>query len=257
MNGQHGGFVPQASDGTQSSEPQPYPEQAYPAQPYAAQPVAPQAYPGQPGPAQPGTPQAYPAQPYPAQAGPPQVGPVPEPGVQFGQPWPDSAERSPSKPPRSPRTVWGTIKTLIGVGIVVAFAGGVFYTHVIDPDRDDAGNVRGDRSITYADVRVGDCAKLNPFIRQDSNVDVTPCTSTHNAEVVARHTMPKGDWPGEDAVDKTATTECSKQLESYAGKSADVEPIFAVPTESTWSRDRDIVCFAYRSGGGLTKSLRK
>jgi hypothetical protein len=149
---------------------------------------------------------------------------------------------------------------LFAAGIVLAFAGGVFYTHVIDPDRDDAGNVRGDRSISFEDVRIGDCANLNAVIGLDDGIEATPCTSAHNAEVVARYTMPKGDWPGQDAVDKSAETECPRGLQAYAGAAAetlDVESVFATPTSSTWSRDRDIVCFAYRSGGGLTSSLRR
>jgi hypothetical protein len=147
---------------------------------------------------------------------------------------------------------------VIGVGIVLAFIGGVFYTHVIDPDRDDAGNVRGDRSILFTDVRVGDCANLNAVLGFDTNIDATPCTNRHNAEVIARYTLPKGDWPGQDAIDKSAQTECPRHLKDYAGTPKDdIDTVFATPTESNWSRDRDIVCFAYKSGGGLTSSLRK
>lgn len=189
--------------------------------------------------------------------GPPAAGPEGYPEAQFGQPWPDSVERGPSKPPRAPRGAWGTFKLILGIGIVAAFAFGVFYTHVIDPDRDDAGNVRGDREITFADVRIGDCATLNTFIGLDNDVDVTPCTSSHNAEVVGRFTLPKGDWPGADAVDKAAKSECARLQEAYAGKTDTVSTVFAEPTESTWSRDRDVVCFAYSSGGGLTASVRR
>ncbi|GAA2861363.1 hypothetical protein Acy02nite_57870 [Actinoplanes cyaneus] len=180
------------------------------------------------------------------------------PDAQFGQPWPDSAPREPIRSLRAPRTAWGTFKMLFGAAIVLAFVGGVVYTHVIDPDRDDAGNVRGDRTISFDDVRTGDCANLNRFIGLDSDMAATPCTSAHNAEVIGIYTMPKGDWPGEEAVGETAKTECSRRLQAYTGTPADdLETVYATPTSATWSRDRDIVCFAYRSGGGLTASVRR
>ncbi len=180
------------------------------------------------------------------------------PDAQFGQPWPDSAPREPIRSLRGPRTAWGTFKALLGAAIVLAFVGGVIYTHVIDPDRDDAGNVRGDRTISFDDVRAGDCTSLNRFIALDSDIAATPCTNAHNAEVIGRYAMPKGDWPGQDAVDKSAKTECARQLKAYAGTPADdIEAVSATPTESTWSRDRDIICFAYRSAGDLTTSLRR
>jgi len=147
---------------------------------------------------------------------------------------------------------------LFGAAIVLAFVGGVIYTHVIDPDRDDAGNVRGDRTISFDDVRAGDCTNLNRFISLDSDIAATPCTNAHNAEVIGRSTLPKGDWPGDAAVEKSAKTECARQLKDYTGTPADdIDTVFATPTESTWSRDRDIICFAYRSAGGLTTSLRR
>jgi hypothetical protein len=192
----------------------------------------------------------------PSAAGQPQP---PYPGAQFGQPWPDSAPRAAFQPPKPRRGAWGWFKLLLGLGIVLAFAGGVFYTHVIDPDRDDAGHVRGDRSIAVTDVRAGDCTSLNPFLSLVGDLDVTPCSNAHNAEVIGRHTMPKGNWPGADAVDQAAKTECSSRFQAYTGTAAgtgDVDTVFATPTESTWSRDRDIVCFAYKSGGGLTSTLR-
>jgi hypothetical protein len=145
-------------------------------------------------------------------------------------------------------TICGLWLLAIAVAVVVNLSKG--------PDRDAGGTVRGERSISLNDLRAGDCVP-NIISQTGSYVDVVPCTTVHNAEVIGRITLPKGPWPGEEPVKEAAKADCDKLAKGYTGAAPDGYTMLTlVPEEGDWPRDRGVLCIAYVLKDS-TSSLRR
>ena len=145
--------------------------------------------------------------------------------------------------------ICGVWLAVIAVAVVVNIAKG--------PDRDATGTVKGERSISLQDLRAGDCLP-NVISQTGSYVDVAPCTTTHNAEVIGRITLPKGPWLGEEPTKEAAHTSCAALAEQYTGvKQPDTgfTLLTVIPEETDWPRDRGVLCIAYVARNSTT-SLR-
>lgn len=127
------------------------------------------------------------------------------------------------------------------------------------PDRDAAGAVRGERSISLEDVQPGDCIR-DISAQTGSYVTVVPCTTSHYGEVIARLTLPSGAWPGDEPVKELAHAGCDKLFVGYAGVKRDddkVTMLTAVPEELDWPAERGVVCIAKHLRLSAKDSLRR
>lgn len=132
-----------------------------------------------------------------------------------------------------------------------------------DPKRDEPGGQITESS--DADVfalQVGDClnvADLNdPEI---ATVPVSPCDQPHDAEIYAEKTLPKGDFPGDDAVQAAAEEFCIPEFESFVGIGFDQSTLDAfplTPLEDGWNMrdDRLIQCVVYTEGDPVSASFK-
>lgn len=68
------------------------------------------------------------------------------------------------------------------------------------------------------------------------------CDGAHRAEVFYTFNLPSGDYPGDDAVDDEATSQCDSQLAAYLG-GEDTDGTYSVaaltPSRETWEDDDD------------------
>jgi hypothetical protein len=138
----------------------------------------------------------------------------------------------------------------IGVAVVVNLSKG--------PDRDSTGAVRGERSISIDKLQAGDCLK-NIIAETGTYVDVVPCTTEHNSEIIGRITLPGSAGPGEEKIKKAADTGCEKLFEEYAGsKLAKTRStiLTLTPEESDWPKDRGVLCIAYHLSKATTSLHR-
>ncbi len=137
----------------------------------------------------------------------------------------------------------------IAVAVVVNLSKG--------PDRDATGAVRGERSISIEKLRAGDCLK-NIIAQTGSYVDVVPCTTAHNSEVIGRITLPSRAWPGEEQMQEAGVAGCEKLFEEYAGskpEEARSTLLAETPDVLDWPEERDVLCIAYHLRSA-TVSLR-
>lgn len=148
-------------------------------------------------------------------------------------------------------SICGLWLAAIAVAVVVNLAQG--------DDRDASGAVRGERSISLNGLRPGDCLK-DLWGDYGSSVDVVPCSAPHSSEFVARFALPAGAWPGEAQVQKAGEDGCDKQFKQYAGPNpADGSYVVfpAVPDESDWSGEREVLCLVHHLGDPVTGTMRR
>jgi hypothetical protein len=90
-------------------------------------------------------------------------------------------------------------------------------------------------------------------------VDVVPCTTGHDSEIIGRITLPPGAWPGADKIKKDGEARCEKLFEEYAGsKPAESRSTVLTvdPEMSDWPEDREVLCVAFHLRTA-TDSLRR
>lgn len=88
------------------------------------------------------------------------------------------------------------------------------------------------------------------FKDQVAQVPIVDCDQPHDNEIYHVAEITDSDFPGSDAVEAKADSECIDAFESFVGTPYDVSELAAgwlVPTEDSWAEgDRSVVCFAYR-----------
>ena len=92
-------------------------------------------------------------------------------------------------------------------------------------------------------MRVGQCILLP----EDKSAK-TSCTREHDAEVFALASAPDGDFPGAEALNRQAETECISAFDAYVGSdylTSSLDATWMIPTKDSWAQnDRSIVCLA-------------
>jgi len=137
-------------------------------------------------------------------------------------------------PPK--KTRWGLIIGLVvGVFALLAVAAIFFLVFI------------GKGTVTATDVKVGDCLKEIPSSTRVMTVDTVGCEETHAGEVFAVLLMPKGDYPGQSAIEEYQN-KCEPALSSYAPDAItddSVQLYVLYPTAETWDQgDRAVTCIA-------------
>ncbi len=114
------------------------------------------------------------------------------------------------------------------------------------PSRDTTGAVTRPTSLDVGDLETGDCLVAIPADTSSvSDVDVTPCTNAHRAEVFATFDLPSGDYPGVPRARQLADDGCSERtptISTTAGGELDMYYVY--PQKASWSLgDRSVTCF--------------
>lgn len=116
--------------------------------------------------------------------------------------------------------------------------------------RDETGQIVSDGKIGAFVLRVGDCLNLSRTSGEISTTDGVPCTSEHNAEVLAEYETQISDFD-ESAIEKEAEEKCMNLI--LADRAIDISKIdqglndYSLPTltpssESFAEGDREITC---------------
>ena len=99
-------------------------------------------------------------------------------------------------------------------------------------------------------MRVGQCILLpeDKSATTATTIDKTSCTREHDAEVFALASAPDGDFPGAEALNRQAETECISAFDAYVGSdylTSTLDATWMIPTKDSWAqKDRTIVCLA-------------
>ena len=78
-----------------------------------------------------------------------------------------------------------------------------------DADRDASGAVTRSGEVLVTDVRAGDCLDEDFTDEAMYTVDVVPCTEPHAIEAYAGFDLEAGDFPGDEEVERLATSDAS------------------------------------------------
>lgn len=99
-------------------------------------------------------------------------------------------------------------------------------------------------------MRVGQCILLPEGSDETTatTIDKTSCTREHDAEVFAVASAPDGDFPGAEALNRQAETDCISAFDAYVGSdylTSSLDATWMIPTKDSWAQnDRSIVCLA-------------
>ena len=99
-------------------------------------------------------------------------------------------------------------------------------------------------------MRVGQCILLPKGSEETTatTLETTSCTREHDAEVFHIDSMPDGDFPGADALNRQAESVCIAAFDAYVGSdylTSTLDATWMIPTKESWAQnDRAIVCLA-------------
>lgn len=106
------------------------------------------------------------------------------------------------------------------------------------------------------DSKSADC--LTNFDTANKPADPVPCTTAHEAQLVATYSFrPRASYPGEKSLKAKAASTCDQMQISAAAQKYTLKKQFAYPTKASWANgDRRVDCFYLAaSGTGITESL--
>ena len=150
-------------------------------------------------------------------------------------------------PRRSRRGLWIALGVLGGLGVAgvtTALVLGAIFLRDLQP----LGAVDGPTTAHVGRLDAGHCLTALPADGSVSRVEVVPCSSAHEAEVVGVLTLPDGAWPGTDEVEQRVGAWCEMDNAQLA---AGLQPVVWTPTERGWGQgDRDGVCLAWQPDAG-------
>lgn len=132
--------------------------------------------------------------------------------------------------------------------------------------RDDTGAVATAGTVDAFSVALGDCvseggaAAATEEVVEVSQVEVVPCSETHDSEVYAVFDLADGEFPGDEAVMGSADEGCYGAFADFVGlayedSALDFGTYF--PTEESWNgfEDREVVCLLVDPAGAVTGTL--
>ncbi|GGC79754.1 hypothetical protein GCM10011512_02980 [Tersicoccus solisilvae] len=127
--------------------------------------------------------------------------------------------------------------------------------------RDALGRVTESARTSAWALAVGDCTAALDATGTLETVDVVPCEAPHAFEVFSSRTMTEPTFPGLDQTDDLAARECRSAFTAFVGVPPDrsrYTVLFLHPTQRSWDEqtDRELLCLAGRSSGGVTGSLK-
>jgi Domain of unknown function (DUF4190)/Septum formation len=128
------------------------------------------------------------------------------------------------------------------------------------PNRDDSGQITSGGSVSATALQAGDCVNNLKDTTSLLSLPAVPCSQPHEGEVFAVFDLPAGPYPGADAVNKQASTQCSDRITAYsptAGTDGTYDLFLVYPRQQDWARgDREIACVAAATAGTTTGSIK-
>ncbi|GAA1731495.1 septum formation family protein [Aeromicrobium alkaliterrae] len=119
---------------------------------------------------------------------------------------------------------------------------------IVEPDRDDRGEVIESGTVGPDGLRLGDCLESIELDTVQTTHDVVPCDSAHRAEVFHTFDLPDGPWPGEEEVARFADGGCLDTFSTWAGQpyaESTLDIAILQPVRSSWRDHRGVVCMVY------------
>lgn len=108
-------------------------------------------------------------------------------------------------------------------------------------------------------IKVGDCLNDGGVEGEVSTVPTVDCAEEHDSEAYASIIMDDGDFPGDQAVEDQAISDCTTEFNSFVGldyQSSSLDFAYYYPTEESWANgDREILCLIVDPAGPTTGSL--
>ena len=168
-----------------------------------------------------------------------------------------------------------TTKSLLAVGALALLGFGLTGCSAA---QDIAESVEGEISGGESEVRDGDTQEVTESGDLDvfklalgdcfddqggtmiSEIPVVPCADPHDFEVYHEIELPAGDFPGDEAIEAQAETDCAAQFATFIGmpyETSTLELTFLTPTSQSWSEadDRLIQCIATDPAGKTSGTL--
>ena len=137
-------------------------------------------------------------------------------------------------PPK--KTRWGLIIGLIAGAFALLVVAALVVLFII-----------GKGTVTATDVEEGDCLAEIPASGRVLTVQTVDCNQSHAGEVYAVLTMPKGDFPGDAAIE-AYQNRCEPELAAYSPDAItddSIQMYVLYPTAETWEQgDRAVTCVA-------------
>ncbi|WP_424463438.1 septum formation family protein [Pseudoclavibacter helvolus] len=95
-------------------------------------------------------------------------------------------------------------------------------------------------------LAVGDCFN-DAGSTMVSEIPVVPCADPHDYEVYHEVELPDGDFPGDEAIETQAMTDCTAQFATFVGLAYEESALdfnYLTPTQESWegADDRLIQC---------------
>ena len=144
--------------------------------------------------------------------------------------------------------------------LVLAAAAAAAGCNLLEPARDESGQVQKEANVGVTTVRTGDCIEKLEEAEVVSNMRVVPCTTPHEGEVFHSFELPAGDYPGEEELRVAAEKQCDPAFGTFVGKPVDESKLTYysyTPDKATWdSGDRRARCVITDPAGMESKSLR-
>ncbi|QIK63487.1 hypothetical protein G7068_09960 [Leucobacter viscericola] len=108
---------------------------------------------------------------------------------------------------------------------------------------------------------VGDCINTVTTDDKGTRAEKVDCATAHDGQVSHVETLPKADYPGEEAISAQANTVCTgDSFTSFVGipfSDSNLSGSFLYPKEFNWMvGDRQITCMVHEAEGKTTGSLQ-
>jgi Septum formation/Protein of unknown function (DUF2510) len=119
----------------------------------------------------------------------------------------------------------------------------------------------GAEAVNVGDLKVGDCLadSLTGGGEAIFTVETVPCSEPHSGEIYAV-VIPRGDYPGDEAMAVQADELCNAEFESFVGLPYEESVLYFTylhpSDQESWNAgDREVVCTVYDPAGDTTGTL--
>jgi hypothetical protein len=153
---------------------------------------------------------------------------------------------------------------LSGVWVVGTAAVFIINVHTAAQRSAATGQITRNGHLDVFSLRAGDCFQ-NPSGNQPTagltQVTAVPCSSAHNAQVIAQLPIPGSAYPGPTAIRAQAQPRCRASIAALVNRSkltATMSLLWIYPEEHSWTDGhRNITCVIVDSSQDLTSSVLK
>lgn len=152
----------------------------------------------------------------------------------------------------------GIAALVISAVWIVVITAAVALAVVTSAEREEAGEITEQGSVSAFEVRAGDCFNNPPIDAQATSIDAVLCSQPHDAEAFAAFEIPGEQYPSDKAVIRQAEAGCVARFEDFIGlpyAESVYEVVYLHPTRSSWrlADDRIVLCAVTDPAGRITE----